>query len=402
MNEEEELLGPTECSLGDNELKILHSLAATNNLKELSITLDTFEKRFKSEEFHQILFSKDNEGHTSVYKAAEHASVAFFESLWVFIAKNLNKDDQRRLLLSKDQFERNVLMAAYHNRDDSMPKVVFETFKRTLSGGELMEALIDKDFVGDSILSVAFKTGSVDTITECLTQLDANISSDEMKNLVLAISPSLQQNILHRLLWNENEAAVLVAWNFITRTLAVDEIKSLLMFKDADGDNMFIRASFKDSPFLKSCLKWFSENSKHDELVSVMNSQDRYERTLMHYLGVFSSPQPAQMFFDFASETFSKSELSVLFLKEDDKGENPLKWSLYNENELTACVFWKAYESTFDSDEFEKLVFKNGTSCLKFKRGMNQSAVSKITSLAVDKFGRSKVPENSELESITE
>lgn len=370
---------------------VLHTFATANNLKDFL----ELEKHCNSEELREILLSKDDDDCHSINRAAQHASVEFFEYLWSFIQKNLNRNDQKFLLRSRNHFEHNVLMISYQNIDNSVPKAVFELFEKTLSSQELREALEEKNFVGDSVLSLIFKSGSSENINECLKQLKSALSANEIRSLLLAISPSLQQNILHRLICNEDEAAVPVAWKFTTNALSVNEIKTLLLFEDTDSDNMFFRAALKDSPLLLISLKWFSENSTHDQLVSVVNNQNRNKRTLLHYLALISAPKSARMFFEFASITFSKSELLIFFSREDDKGDNPLKWSLYNEDESTACVFWKAYGTILDPEDFVKLLFKNGNFCLKFDNDMNQNAVSKVNSLAVEKFGKKIISERS-------
>lgn len=333
-----------------------------------------------------------------------------FQVFWTWLSENLDKKNQKRVLLQKSRNASNFLVSSLRNKEKMGVETVFNVAKRSVgfeeslwilnseSNNRLVDIARHFGYLGESegfttIKSILHENFAEDDtnlvpLQKNKTGINALMSSAENKDIktvklfIETAASLLDAHDIDEALNSEYENWVLEAlgayvlladfeafalfWKFLCGKISPNNRKIVLFKKKTNGISA-IMASAENKDI--STIKFIIEAAKSllddgdFKVVSTSREQNWMVDTLGRY-SLLSEPDAFEMFWKFLKEKLDKDDLKAVLLQKTQHGRNAFSASARNKILPTVHLVLKTAEEVITSEDFKKSVIFGSESWL--------------------------------------
>lgn len=258
--------------------------------------------------------------------------------------ESLTKD----LLLSKDNYGRNIFLSAVsHCQDVNFLKSFWKLSRTFLGKTERENMMLDRDCKGrNCLLDAAFNSNK--HVLEFLWDSSEIHESEEVKIKFLSSTDPSKRNALH-LAASFNEKSVLEALLKFANVLSIEQKKNFLTNKIEYGKSVFglaVRYN-KNTDVLEYLLEYSQKNLSARELKEILICQkDENGFTTLHEAAAFGSSEVFEVLWKFINDKYKSNEVEEFLITEDES-------AAFDSREISKSL-WENIEDKFKSDDIKK------------------------------------------------
>ncbi|KAL7015558.1 hypothetical protein ACKWTF_016521 [Chironomus riparius] len=299
---------------------------------------------------------------TKVFEMSKDSEIV--QTFMTFILKVLNNEDLKILVKKRKIFQ----ALPKYNQCSFIAETLTSNFEEKFGKSFVREALLIGDRYSSTILTIVtsshnFTPKKFEIIFDILEKY---LTEEDIKKMMT----SNAQNILHALVWQQNEVILKVVWNRIKEHFksknAVAKFRELIFQKASIHRNrtvLHVAAVCVGYEFQMILWQLLNETfASSTDLKELVMQNDRDNNNFVHTLVTFNEEQVIELVFKLLDEKLKTSHFREVFQSKGFKQRNVIQKAADKTDKVSVhqCL-WKNLQKKFSNAEFKHMLTETDT-----------------------------------------